>query len=381
MTIKTKKCPYSKYCGGCDYQGIDYFEQLKIKQEKEEKLLNRFSKVKPILGCENPYNYRNKVQVSLGYNEAHELIVGNYVPSSHIIVEVDECEICDKGANEIINSIKRLINKYKISIFDERAYRGCLRHILIRSTNTEEYMVVLVTGSSVIRNSEGFIRDIVKYNPKVKTIVQNINNKHTSMVLSDKNIILYGKGYIVDELLGLKFQVSANSFYQVNKYQTKVLYSKAIELAKLSGNETLIDAYCGTGTIGLLMAKHVKNVIGVEINSRAVKDAIKNSKNNKINNIEFICDDASNYMKKCAKNKTNIDVLVMDPPRAGADQIFLNAVSKLLPNKIIYISCNPITLKENLNYLSRYYSVDTIQPVDMFPFSEHVETVVLLSIR
>ena len=368
-----KKCEVYKYCGGCKYQGIEYEKQLETKQEKINKLLSRFHSVKPIIGMKNPYNYRNKVQVSFGYDDYHHVIVGNYVTSTHFIVPIEDCNICDEKANEIINSIKRLVIKYKINIFDERALKGTMRHVLIRCSNTGEYMVVLVTGSLTIRNGESFIKDIIKYNPCVTTIIQNINNRHTSMVLGDRNNVLYGKGYIVDELCGLKFQISANSFYQVNKTQTEVLYKQVIDFAEK--DDLLIDAYCGTGTIGLIMANSVKHVIGVEINKNAVKDAIKNASNNNIKNAEFICDDASDFM---ANYKGKVDVLVMDPPRSGADERFLKATLKLNPRKIAYVSCNPLTLKDNLVFLTKYYDIKTIQPVDMFSFTEHVECVVLM---
>lgn len=375
----SEKCVYAKYCGGCKYQGIEYKKQLEIKQEYINSLLKQFGKVEPILGLDNPNNYRNKAQVSFGYDEAHHVICGNYVTSSHTIVPIEKCMIVDENINKIIDSVKRLIIKHHINIFDERVLKGCMRHLLVKSSNLNEYMVVLVTGSVSIKNEELFVKDIIKYNPNVKTIIQNINNKHTSMILSDKNRVLYGKGYILDELCGLKFQISASSFYQVNKYQTKVLYSKAKEYARLNKNETLIDAYCGTGTIGLIMADSVKSVIGVEVNKSAIKDAIKNARNNNIKNVEFICDDASNFMYRLSKAKTNIDVLIMDPPRAGADMKFLKATISLMPKKIVYISCGPQSLKENLQYLTKYYKIDKIQPVDMFPYTEHIETIVLMS--
>ena len=317
------KCSVFKYCGGCRYQGVDYSKQLENKYTYVSKLLNRFGKVKPILGMDDPNHYRNKVQVSFGYDDYHRVICGNYVTSTHMIVPVEDCLICDETANEIINSIKRLVIKYKISIFDERALKGCLRHVLIRCSSNNEYMVVLVTGSLTIHNANLFVKDILKFNPSVTTIVQNINNKHTSMVLGDRNNILYGKGYITDTLCGLNFQISSSSFYQINKRQTEVLYNEVVKAAKLTGQETLIDAYCGTGTIGMIMAKNAKRVIGVELNKEAIKDANKNMRNNKIDNIEFICDDASNFMIRLYKQKFKVDVVVMDPPRTGSDIIFL----------------------------------------------------------
>ena len=377
--MNIEKCPVYMYCGGCQYQGISYDKQLKLKQEYVEGLLNSFGKIKPIIGMNNPLNYRNKVQVSFGYDDNHKVICGNYVPSTHTIVEVDDCMICDEIANKVIQSVKKLIIKYKISIFDENSMRGCIRHIFIRSTNTNQYMLVLVTGTMNVNKKQEFIKDILKYNKEITTIVQNINNKHTSMILGQKNITLYGKGYIEDELCGLKFRISPSSFYQVNKYQTEILYREAIKTANLNQNEVLIDAYCGTGTIGLVASKYCKQVLGIEINKHAIKDAIVNMRNNDIENASFICDDAGKYMNLLTKQHIKVDVVVMDPPRSGSDKKFMDAVIKLKPNRVVYVSCNPNTLKDNLKYMSKSYNIKSIQPVDMFPFTNHVETVVLMS--
>ncbi len=373
------KCEYSKYCGGCSLQGIAYPKQLIKKQEYIESLLNRFGRVNQIIGMDDPYNYRNKIQVSFGYDDKHNLICGNYVNDSHMIVPIKYCQIIDDIGNQIIDSVLRIARKYKISAFDEHSYKGCLRHLLIRTSNTNEVMLVLVTGSFNINKKELFIKDILKYNPCITTIVQNFNNKHTSMILGDKNTTLYGRGYIYDELCGLKFKISPHSFYQINKRQTEVLYKKALELINFKGSETIIDAYCGTGTIGLIASKNVKKVIGVELNQSAVKDAIKNAKINEIENASFICDDAGHFMDK---NKMPIDALIMDPPRSGASDKFLKAVYRLRPKKIVYISCGPESLRNNLlNLTKNGYKIEVIQPVDMFPFTSvnHTETIVLLS--
>ena len=377
--MNIEKCPVYMYCGGCQYQGISYDKQLKLKQEYVEGLLKSFGKIKPIIGMNNPLNYRNKVQVSFGYDDNHKVICGNYVPSTHTIVEVNDCMICDEIANKVIQSVKKLIIKYKISIFDENSMRGCIRHIFIRSTNTNQYMLVLVTGTMNVNKKQEFIKDILKYNKEITTIVQNINNKHTSMILGQKNITLYGKGYIEDELCGLKFRISPSSFYQVNKYQTEILYREAIKTANLNQNDVLIDAYCGTGTIGLVASKYCKQVLGIEINKHAIKDAIVNMRNNDIENASFICDDAGKYMNLLTKQHIKVDVVVMDPPRSGSDKKFMDAVIKLKPNRVVYVSCNPNTLKDNLKYMSKSYNIKSIQPVDMFPFTNHVETVVLMS--
>lgn len=373
-----KKCIVSKYCGGCQLQGISYEKQLSIKQDSIDNLLGKIHKVNNIIGMNNPTHYRNKVQVSFAYDERHNVVCGNYVPSTHTIVEIEDCMICDEKANEIINSIKKLINKYRISIFDEYSMRGCIRHVLIRSTNNSQYMVVLITGTMNINKKDLFINDLLRFNPEITTIVQNINNRRTSMILGNKNITLYGKGYVVDSLCGLQFRISPSSFYQVNKSQTEVLYNEAIKAANLTKEDVLIDAYCGTGTIGLVASKYCKEVLGVEINEHAIKDAIRNMKDNHIDNAYFIADDAGRYMNSLARKKSNVDIVIMDPPRTGSDKKFLDSLIKLSPSRVVYVSCNPETLRRDLNSLTKYYRVNSIQPVDMFPFTNHVECVVSL---
>ncbi len=376
------KCEYSKYCGGCSFQGIEYSKQLSMKQDYINSLLNKFGKVNSIKGMEDPYNYRNKIQVTFDYDDKRRVVCGNFLPSSHMVIPIKECQIIDDKANKIIDSIVRLANKYKISVFDEHSYKGCLRHLLIRTSNLNEIMLVIVTGSFNINKKELFIRDVLKYNPEITTIVQNFNNKHTSMILGDKNTTLYGRGYIYDLLCGMKFKISPHSFYQINKRQTEVLYNTAINLANFKGDETIVDAYCGTGTIGLIASGKVKKVIGVEVNQSAIKDANKNARLNNINNASFICDDAGHFMDLLVKQKQSLDALIMDPPRAGASDKFLKSVYRLRPSKIVYISCGPKSLRSNLNDLTKNgYKVESIQPVDMFPFSDvhHVETVVLLT--
>lgn len=372
------KCIYSKVCGACSLQGISYNKQLKLKQKRINDLINRFGNVKSILGMNNPNNYRNKVQVSFAYDENHNVVYGNYESSKHTVVAIDDCMICDNNANEIIKSVTSLINKYKISLFNENTLKGCIRHLLVRATNTGEYMLVLVTGSSNIVKKDLFIKDILKFNKEIKTIVQNINNKHTSMVLGQKNIVLYGKGYVTDELCDLRLNISANSFYQVNKSQTQVLYQEVFNACKLEKSDIVLDAYCGTGTIGLVLSKHCKQVYGVEINKNAIKDAINNAKNNKIKNCYFVNDDASEFMHQLSINNDHIDVLIMDPPRTGSDKKFLNNVLKVMPSRIVYVSCGPETLVRDLTILTKKYKVNSIQPVDMFPYTDHIETVVSL---
>ncbi len=373
-------CKVHQLCGGCQYQGVDYQQQLELKQRKVENLLKPFGRVEKIIGMKNPYYYRNKVQISFGKDYRGNVIAGNYVTSTHTIVPVKNCQIANEEANKIFNTFIRLVKSFKLSVFDERSLRGFIRHVLVRTSNdNEEIMVVIVTGTEVFPKKRDFINALLKEHPNIVTIVQSVNNRHTSMVLGNKNIVLYGKGYIDDELCGLTFRLSATAFYQVNHQQTEVLYNEAKRLANPQGNEVVIDAYCGIGTIGMTLASSVKEVLGVEINAKAIRDARSNAKLNNVNNISFVAEDAGKYMQQLAYEKKKIDIVIMDPPRSGADNKFLYALTKLSPQKVVYISCNPVTLADNLRYLTKHsYKVEHIQPVDMFPFTEHVETVVLL---
>ena len=377
---KIKKCPVYENCGGCSLQSLSYDEQLELKQKRINELLSGFGDVLPIIGNINHLNYRNKVQVTFGKDSYGRVIVGNFVPSTHIIVPVKECQIVDENANNIIETVKKLVVRYNISVFDEDSLKGCMRHVQIRCGNSGQYMVILVTGTNKIYKGDLLVKDLIRLHPEVKTVIQSINYRHTSMILGDKNITLYGSGYIRDKLCGLDFSISPTAFYQINKFQTQVLYNTALELAELKGDERAIDAYCGIGTISLLLSQKVKEVLGVEINRNAIRDANYNAKLNKINNVSFISDDAGRFMTRLARdNKEKVDLVCMDPPRNGADEKFLSSLVTLGPEKIIYISCGPDSLRNNLFYLTKNcYKVIKIQPVDMFPYTDHVETIVIL---
>ncbi|MCR5066463.1 MAG: 23S rRNA (uracil(1939)-C(5))-methyltransferase RlmD, partial [Erysipelotrichaceae bacterium] len=365
-----EKCKVARVCGGCQLQGVEYDKQLQKKQEYIEKLYSH-NQVRPIISMADPYHYRNKVQVAFGRVRGR-VICGNYVTSTHEIVEIKDCQITDQKANKIIDDIRKLVISFRLSIFDEDAMKGFLRHVLVRTGHVSgQVMVVLVTGSYQFPKKKDFIETLLKNHPEITTIVQNINSARTSMVLSDKSITLYGKGYIEDVLCEKVFRISANSFYQVNSVQTEKLYGAAIEMADLKKSDTVIDAYCGIGTIGISIADKVKEVLAVEINKQAIKDARVNAKLNDIENISFSAMDAGKYMRKLAYEKTPVDVVIMDPARAGADEAFLSSLVKLKPQKVVYISCNPDTQKRDISYLSRNgYQLKDIQPVDMFPFTE-----------
>ena len=377
----TRICPVSRKCGGCQLMNMTYEEQLAFKQAKVIKLLGSFHRVNKIIGMNNPFHYRNKVQAAFGRTRNGEIISGVYQSSTHNIVKTDSCLIEDDKADEIILTIRKLVKSFKLTVFDERNQRGFLRHVLVKhGFSTGEIMVVLVTGTSNFHSKNNFISELLRLHPEITTIIQNVNNKYTSMVLGDKETVLYGKGYIEDILCGCTFRISPKSFYQINPIQTEILYNKAIDFAELSGRERVIDAYCGIGTIGIVASKKAGEVIGCEVNPDAIRDAKVNAKINDIKNIQFVCADAGEFMLSLKEQGEKCDVLFMDPPRAGSDKKFLSSAVALMPEKIVYISCNPETQQRDLTYLTRNgYKVKKIQPVDMFPYTNHVESVVLLS--
>ena len=380
MTEQNIKCPLYKKCGGCQIQNLSYERQLSFKQVKVIKLLGRYHHVSEIIGMENPYHYRNKVQAAFGERKG-EIISGVYQSSTHNIVPVDSCLIEDKLADEIIVTVRKLLKSFKLRPFNDVTMKGFLRHVLIkRGFLSGEIMVVLVTSVMDFTKESQFINALLSRHPEITTIVQNVNNKRTSLVLGEESRVLFGSGYIEEELCGLRFRISPKAFYQINPIQTEVLYNKAIEFAELSGTERLLDAYCGTGTIGLIASKFAKEVIGVELNGDAVKDAVVNAELNGVSNIKFYKADAGKFMVEAAEAGERFDAVIMDPPRAGASLDFLRSLVTLAPEKIVYISCNPETQARDLSYLTRKgYKVRRIQPVDMFPHTEHVETVVLLA--
>ena len=417
-------CPYAKKCGGCDYQGMPYEKQLKEKQAYVQKQVGSFCKVLPILGMDEPYHYRNKVHAVFdiekkrgsrpgvrGNGKAANgkqgngrngrlaakpapggIISGVYKAGTHEVINIDACQIEDELSGAIIRDIRGLLHSFKIKTYDEDTGYGLLRHVLVRrGFHSGEVMVVLVLGSPVLPSKNHFVKALRELHPEISTVIVNVNDKRTSMVLGDKESVIYGKGYIEDTLCGCTFRISPKSFYQVNPVQTEILYGKAIAYATLTGNETVVDAYCGTGTIGIIAAKSAKKVIGVELNRDAVRDAVKNAKCNNVKNIEFYNADAGQFMVEMAEYRADakrgeksgadeVDVVFMDPPRAGSDEAFLASVVTLAPKRVVYVSCNPETLARDLLYLTKHgYRAQECQPVDMFPWTKHVETVVLLS--
>lgn len=360
---------------------MDYPKQLKLKEKKVSELLSEYGRINKIYGMEEPAFYRNKVHHVLGRDKKGNIISGCYEPDSHRIVDIKECVLEDKKCREIIETVKKLLKSFKMTIYDEDRDFGLMRHILVRrGFSTGEIMVVLVATSQILPSKNNFTKALLKEHPEITTVVLNVNDKFTSMVLGERNIVLYGPGFIKDILCGCTFRISPSSFYQINSVQTEKLYNTAIEFANLSGRETVIDAYCGIGTIGLVASKKAGKVIGVELNKDAVKDACLNCRENRISNASFYAGDAGEFMTKMASNGQKADVVFMDPPRSGSTEQFIDALGVLSPAKVVYVSCNPETQVEDLKYFkTKGYKVEKIQPVDMFPYTGHVETVCLLS--
>ncbi len=377
---KKSLCPVAKKCGGCKWITMEYEKQLEEKEKWVKSLLKPFCKLEGIIGMEEPTHYRNKVHAVFGLDRFHKPVSGIYEEGTHRIVPVDSCLIENQKADEIIVSIRNLLKSFKIKVYDEDTGYGLLRHVLIRTGHvTGQIMVVLVLSSPILPGKNNFVKALLKLHPEITTIVVNVNNKRTSMVLGDKEQVIYGKGYIEDVLCGKRFRISPKSFYQVNPAQTERLYNKALEYAGLTGKETVVDAYCGTGTIGIIASDKAGKVIGVELNGDAVRDARDNAKRNGVKNIQFYQNDAGKFLVGMAEQDAKVDVVLMDPPRSGSDEAFLGSVVKMAPKKVVYISCNPETLARDLKYLTKHgYKVERAVACDMFPFTNHVECVIMM---
>lgn len=372
-------CPYEKKCGGCCYIGTEYGEQLKIKRKQLADLMKGIAGVDPILGMNDPLHYRNKVTCSFGMDSKKHPAFGIYEQHSHRLVPVESCLIEDERADAIMHTLRDLFKSFKYKYYDENSGYGLVRHVQIRTAHqTGQIMVVLVLSSPILPAKNNFVKALRQKHPEISTIVLNVNEKDTTFVLGERNITLFGPGFIEDVLCGKRFRISPASFYQINSVQTEVLYSKAVKLAKLTGKETVIDAYCGIGTIGLVAADQAAEVIGIELNKEAVRDAIINKRVNKANNITFVNGDAGEIMEHMAVDGKKVDVVFMDPPRSGSTESFMDSIAILRPSRVVYISCGPDTLARDLEYFRTIgYKAKSITPVDMFPFTEHLECVVL----
>lgn len=379
--VKSDKCKVFGKCGGCQLLNMSYEEQLKKKKDEVTKLLKLYCTVEKIIGMENPVHYRNKVLATFSCDRKGRPISGMYEENSHRVVPTDSCLLNDEKADKIIVSIRGLLKSFKIKTYNEDTGYGLLRHVLVRvGKNSGQIMVVLVLASPILPGKNNFVKALRNLHPEITSMVINVNPRHSSAVLGDKEIVIYGPGYIEDTLQGKIFRISPKSFYQINPVQTEKLYSIAIEFAGLTGKETVLDAYSGTGTIGICASDKAKKVICVELNKDAVKDAIVNAKRNNASNIEMFNQDAGEFMLKQAEANIKMDVVFMDPPRSGSDEKFLRSLCKHAPKKVVYISCNPETLARDLKFLTKNgYKAEKAVACDMFPTTNHVETVCLLS--
>ena len=373
-------CPSFGKCGGCSLLNVSYEQQLRKKEDLVRSLIGSFGPVHPITGMDEPRYYRNKVHAVFGNGKGGRLLCGTYQEGTHRIVSNEGCLLEDRRAATIIQDIRALAQSFGIPAYNEDTGFGILRHVLVRvGHETGQILVVLVTGSKVFPSRRNFVKELLKRHPEITTVVENRNDRKTSIVLGEMESVLWGKGYIEDILCGCRFRISPRSFYQVNSLQTEVLYRKAVSLAALTGKERVIDAYCGIGTIGMTCAPCAGEVIGIELNKDAVRDARSNAKLNGISNIQFLQADAGVAMQEMAERGERVDVLLMDPPRTGSTPEFLHAAAVLQPERIVYISCEPHTLARDVKLLStKGYRMQEAWPVDQFPFTEHVETVCCL---
>ena len=382
--IEDVDCSTYKRCGGCNLRHMNYKKTLELKRDIVQNLVNKNLKinlnVKNTIGMEEPFNYRNKAQYPVGINKEGKIIVGVFANRTHEVIETNGCIIQNKESEKIAKFICEFAYKNNISVYDENTGKGLLRHIVIKvGIQTNEMMCILVLNGKEIKNEEKLVKELTNNFPNIKTIVKNINSKNTNVILGKENITIYGNGYIYDKLGDYTFKISPLSFYQINPVQTEKLYNLALQKAELTGKEILLDLYCGIGTIGIFMAKNAKQVYGIEIVEEAIKDAKENCKINNIQNAKYYAGDTEKLLSDLIeKEKIIPDVVVVDPPRKGLDKNTIENIKNIKPKKVIYISCNPATLIRDLSYLEDKYKIKEIQPVDMFPFTSHVECVSLL---
>lgn len=379
------RCPVYKACGGCHLQHLSKKEQQNFKTNYVKECFERIAKEKNALiyDChmmDNEWFYRNKVQLPCGKENGH-LVTGFYRQHTNEIIANDLCYIQNERANALSSRTREILDELDISAYDKQTYRGCLRHILVKASHYKnDLMLVLITNGKSFRKKEIVVEKLTKEFPELKTIIQNVNERHDNVILGEKEIVWYGKGYIEDRLEDIEFQISAKSFYQVNPVQAEILYHYALDYAQLTGTETVIDAYCGIGTISLFLARQAKHVYGVEIVDEAIQDAWKNAKNNHISNVTFKTEDAKDFMQNMATCHQTIDVVVCDPPRKGLTQTFMDALAILGPKRFVYVSCNVATQARDVAYLKNLgYHLEKVQPVDMFPMTNGVEAVALLT--
>ncbi len=380
-------CSTYKRCGGCNLRHMNYNATLEFKREKVQNLVNKTLKekieVSHTVGMENPFHYRNKAQYPVGYNKNGEIITGVFAERTHEIIPMERCEIQLPISERIAKWIINFMKENGIEAYNEEKITGTIRHIVIKvGMHTSQVMCIIVTNKRNIPNEDKLVKELLKEFKEIKTVIKNINTKNTNVILGKENQILYGDGYIEDKLSEFTFKISALSFYQINPIQTEKLYNIAIERANLTKNDIVFDLYCGIGTIGIFVAKHVSQVYGIEIVEQAIKDARENAKINNIDNIEFYCGDVEKILKEILQmKKVKPDVVFVDPPRRGLDNTTIYNILNCTPSRLIYISCNPATLVRDLKMLEEKYYVKSIQPVDMFPYTSHVECVAVLNLK
>ena len=386
-TRQNADCATYKRCGGCNLRHMKYEETLELKRNMVQNLVDKTLKtkvtVKNTIGMEKPYCYRNKAQYPVGYNQSGKMVIGVYAKRSHEIIETSTCAIQMPISEQIAKFILQFMKENKISAYNEKSRKGHIRHIVIKvGFRTNEVMCILVTNEMKLPKEKELVEALKQKFPEIKTIVKNINNKNTNVILGNKNYILYGNGYIQDKLGDFVFTISPLSFYQINPVQTEILYNLAIQKADLQKEDIVLDLYCGIGTIGIFASPHVKQVYGIEVVEQAIGDAKENAKINKIQNIQFYCGDVEKMLEKVIQKENMApNVVFVDPPRKGLDEVTIRNIRKRKPERLIYISCNPATLIRDLKQLEEEYDIRELQPVDMFPFTSHVEVVSVLGLK
>ncbi|NJP38370.1 23S rRNA (uracil(1939)-C(5))-methyltransferase RlmD [Alkalicoccus luteus] len=378
-------CPVFQRCGGCQLQHLTYSGQLAYKQNVVKEALARIGGLTDVpvhetLGMTDPWRYRNKSQIPIGEQKG-KIVSGFYAERSKDIVDTDECLIQHSDADRAMNLVKAAASELGIRAYDPQKHKGQLRHVVIRhAKTTDELMIVLITKDKGLPNKKQLAEKLCETFPNLKSIMHNVNPKRTNVIFGEETNIVWGESVIYDEINGVRFAISARSFYQVNPEQTDVLYGKALEYAALTGTETVMDAYCGIGTISLFLAGRARRVYGVEIVPDAVDDAKRNAEINHIENADFFVGEAESIMPWWQAQGIRADVIVVDPPRKGCDESLLTTMAKLAPERIVYVSCNPATLARDLSILAeKGYETKEVQPVDMFPHTTHVECVALLT--